>query len=66
VDRVADVATETAPEAAEDPALAHRVDDLLHRACCLARAPALAQPPVAPLTAAAERRTDGRALGPGG
>jgi GAF domain-containing protein len=33
-----DVGTEIAPEVAEDPALAARLDDLLHRTCSLARA----------------------------
>lgn len=33
-----DVGTEIAPECADDPELAARVDDLLHRACSLARA----------------------------
>ena len=33
-----DVGTEIAPEVAGDPALAARLDDLLHRACSLARA----------------------------
>lgn len=32
------VGTEIAPEVAEDPGLAARLDDLLHRACSLARA----------------------------
>jgi GAF domain-containing protein len=35
---VGDVGTEFAPEVAGDPQLAARVDDLLHRACSLARA----------------------------
>jgi len=33
-----DVGTEIAPEVADDPQLAARLDDLLHRACGLARA----------------------------
>jgi GAF domain-containing protein len=33
-----DVGTEFAPEVADDPQLAARLDDLLHRACSLARA----------------------------
>ena len=33
-----DVGTEIAPETADDPALAARLDDLLHRTCHLARA----------------------------
>jgi GAF domain-containing protein len=33
-----DVGTEIAPEVADDPRLAARLDDLLHRACSLARA----------------------------
>jgi GAF domain-containing protein len=33
-----DVGTEIAPEVADDPELAARLDDLLHRACSLARA----------------------------
>jgi GAF domain-containing protein len=33
-----DVGTEIAPETADDPELAARLDDLLHRACHLARA----------------------------
>jgi GAF domain-containing protein len=33
-----DVGTEMAPEVADDPELAARLDDLLHRACSLARA----------------------------
>jgi GAF domain-containing protein len=33
-----DVGTEIAPEVADDPRLAARLDDLLHRACGLARA----------------------------
>jgi GAF domain-containing protein len=33
-----DVGTEIAPEVADDPQLAARLDDLLHRACSLARA----------------------------
>jgi GAF domain-containing protein len=33
-----DVGTEIAPEVADDPGLAARLDDLLHRACHLARA----------------------------
>jgi GAF domain-containing protein len=33
-----DVGTEIAPEVADDPELARRLDDLLHRACSLARA----------------------------
>ena len=33
-----DVGTEIAPEVADDPALAARLDDLLHRTCSLARA----------------------------
>jgi GAF domain-containing protein len=33
-----DVGTEIAPECADDPELAARLDDLLHRACSLARA----------------------------
>src|ERR671935_2689637 len=33
-----DVGTEIAPEVADDPALAARLDDLLHRTCHLARA----------------------------
>lgn len=33
-----DVGTEFAPEVADDPELAARIDDLLHRACSLARA----------------------------
>jgi GAF domain len=33
-----DVGTEFAPEVADDPELAARLDDLLHRACSLARA----------------------------
>jgi GAF domain-containing protein len=33
-----DVGTEIAPEVADDPQLASRLDDLLHRACSLARA----------------------------
>jgi hypothetical protein len=33
-----DVGTEFAPEVADDPALAARLDDLLHRTCSLARA----------------------------
>jgi GAF domain-containing protein len=33
-----DVGTEFAPEVADDPDLAARLDDLLHRACSLARA----------------------------
>jgi hypothetical protein len=32
-----DVGTEIAPEVVEDPELAARLDDLLHRACGLAR-----------------------------
>jgi hypothetical protein len=32
-----DVGTEIAPEVADDPELAARLDDLLHRACSLAR-----------------------------
>jgi hypothetical protein len=35
---VGDVGTEIAPEVADDPALAARLDDLLHRTCHLARA----------------------------
>jgi hypothetical protein len=33
-----DVGTEFAPEVADDPDLAARLDDLLHRTCSLARA----------------------------
>ena len=33
-----DVGTEIAPEVADDPELAARIDDLLHRVCSLARA----------------------------
>jgi GAF domain-containing protein len=33
-----DVGTEIAPEVADDPGLAARLDDLLHRACSIARA----------------------------
>jgi hypothetical protein len=33
-----DAGTEFAPEVADDPALAARLDDLLHRTCSLARA----------------------------
>ena len=33
-----DVGTEIAPEVADDPDLAARIDDLLHRTCHLARA----------------------------
>jgi GAF domain-containing protein len=33
-----DVGTEIAPEVADDPELAARIDDLLHRTCSLARA----------------------------
>jgi GAF domain-containing protein len=33
-----DVGTEIAPEVAADPELAHRLDDLLHRTCHIARA----------------------------
>ena len=33
-----DVGTEIAPEVADDPGLAARLDDLLHRTCSLARA----------------------------
>jgi GAF domain-containing protein len=35
---IGDVGTEFAPEVADDPELAARLDDLLHRACSLARA----------------------------
>src|ERR687896_117123 len=35
---VGDVGTEIAPAIPDDPALASRIDDLLHRACHLARA----------------------------
>jgi GAF domain-containing protein len=35
---VGDVGTEVAPEVADDPELAARLDDLLHRTCSLARA----------------------------
>jgi GAF domain-containing protein len=35
---VGDVGTEFAPEVADDPVLAARLDDLLHRTCSLARA----------------------------
>lgn len=35
---IGDVGTEIAPETADDPALASRIDDLLHRTCHLARA----------------------------
>jgi hypothetical protein len=35
---IGDVGTEIAPETADDPELAARLDDLLHRACHLARA----------------------------
>ena len=35
---VGDVGTEIAPEVADDPELAARLDDLLHRTCALARA----------------------------
>lgn len=35
---VGDVGTEIAPETVDDPALAARLDDLLHRTCQLARA----------------------------
>lgn len=36
--QVGDVGTEIAPELADDPVLAARLDDLLHRTCSLARA----------------------------
>lgn len=39
-----DVGTEIAPEVADDPELAARLDDLLHRACSLARALTDAEP----------------------
>jgi hypothetical protein len=38
VTRVGDVGTEIAPEVADDPELAARLDDLLHRTCSLVRA----------------------------
>jgi GAF domain-containing protein len=38
VTHAGDVGTEIAPEVADDPALAARLDDLLHRTCDLARA----------------------------